>query len=406
MVTSLSNYLAAFLILLLMVMPSCNRHSPTPNNDNLLSALFPKPNFGAGVVPGTTQRISKIGDADGLGIGLENGDMWDIDTAGTVFPVDYRDDDPDFTDIFPATTDGVINYVHIYEEPLDTVTEAFFVFRTLGIEDSSLQNIDIKFYIDGDEIVGAFDKINQVKFYNGKKYQTFGQPKFYVPVHLLPHLQDGEVEVRWEVVQQGGNDITDDFAIDYAFLILSWAKQNPPNNISLHHLELGDRDNFGTGLDNLYNWSPDSADSFPVDNRTIDDPYFTDIYPAHLDGVIEFDYVFDLVADSIISARLFFSAFGIQDGDGRDLAYNDTDIKLFLDGIEIDGAFDQTDQMLWRGGLYLPAPSGVTVPIPDDLIQYIKDGEARIRLEVYQYGASDELDKFAIDYSVLSFSTI
>jgi hypothetical protein len=393
----------ALLIVLFSLLQACEKHSPQPGTIDFSALYAGLANFDAHLGYAPESSTSSIGDFDGCGIGLDQGEMW-LTNSIEALAFDYRDYDPGFTDVFPAAIDGVINYVHFFEAPLDTVTNANFTFWTLGIEDSSLQEVDIKLYIDGDEIVGAFDNINQVTNYNDRWIQTYDGYKIDIPFSLLHHLQDGEVEVRWEVVQLGTDQITDDFAIDTSSLLVYWTNNTPVPDVKRHSIALGDVDHFGTGIPN--SWRPDSEGPLPNDNRTSTDPYFTDIYPANFDGLIEYDFQFNIPTDSIISADFHFSTFGIQDHDMRDLAFNDTDIKFFFDGNEIKGAFDSINQLTWSAGKALPVSGGFSMPVPNKLLKYIQDGEVSIRIEIYQYGSSGELDIFAIDYIWFNYSTL
>lgn len=400
------------LIIFFSLFQACDRERPQPRNIDSFAAYNGLSGIGSNWDPMAGKRRSIIGDDDGLGIGLQNRDMWDSDTAGISLPIDYRSQsDPEFTDIFPAAIGGEINYVHSYEA-IDTVRTAIFAFKTLGIEDGSIKEIDIKLYIDGDEIVGAFDHVSQARYKDGKKLQTFGLHYVEVPTSLLHHLQDGEVKVRWEVVQLGNSQIRDDFAIDYSDLLLSkydgelvWQSEANTGTGS-HWILLGDSDRFGVRYDNYSNWYPDSAASLPDDNRENYDPYFTDIYPAHVDGIIEYEYSFDIPSDSVISAYFRFYTYGIQDGDHSNLDYNDTDIKLFVNRYELDEAFDSVNQMDSTGvPLHTTEDDFIFISIPDTLLKFVADGNVKVRLEVYQYGSNGELDNFAIDYTNLQYYT-
>ena len=393
-----------YIIVFFSLLNSCETQTPQPRN-NIIDLWPQLPGCNCGGY--TTQRISYVGDADGIGIGLKDKEMWDLDTAGPL-PIDYRqDNDPEFTDIYPATANGEIMYVHTFEPPLDTVRKAHFAIGILGIEDSSFSELDIKFYFEGVEIYDAFDNVNQVINVANKSYETYGYYQINLNTALLHHLQDGEVEVRWEIVKSDKNIVNDYFAIDYSVLVVDWTNYSvPTTNTTSNWIELGDRDKFGSGLDNLYNWYPDSAGTLPIDNSTEDDPPFTDIYPADIDGLIEFDYEFELDSSSITSARFYLYAWGIQDGDWQNTHYNDTDIKFFIDDIELEGAFDYTNQMIWTGIQYKQAPGQITLEVPQALLEFIKDGNVTIRIEIHQYGSSMQLDKFAIDYIVLNYYTL
>ena len=51
---------------------------------------------------------------------------------------------------------------------------------------------------------------------------SVGTIEFAVPQHLLQHLQDGTVKVRWEILQLSTCGCTDAVAIDYSVLIMDY----------------------------------------------------------------------------------------------------------------------------------------------------------------------------------------
>ena len=174
----------------------------------------------------STLLVSLIGDKDGFGIGLVDGDIWSPATSGVkTWPISYQDNDPEFTDIYPANKYGVINYQHSFNAIETELLSAKFVFTTLGIQDGDNQvygsDTDILFFIDGEEVEAAFDNVDQFDYYDGKWMSSIGTIELAIPQHLLHHLQDGEVKVRWEVLQLTACEgCLDAFAIDYSELIM------------------------------------------------------------------------------------------------------------------------------------------------------------------------------------------
>ena len=173
-------------------------------------------------------RISLIGDKDGCGIGLVDGDVWSPATSGiNSWPISFQNNDPDFTDIYPADKYGVINYQHNFCVRGTEILSAKFVFSTLGIQDGDNQvygsDTDILFFIDDEEVTAAFDNVDQFDKYEGEWMSSVATIELAVPQHLLHHLQDGEVLVRWEILQLSSCEgCTDAFAIDYSELILNY----------------------------------------------------------------------------------------------------------------------------------------------------------------------------------------
>ena len=77
-----------YIIVFFSLLNSCETQTPQPRNNIIdLWPQLPSCNCGGYV----TQRISYVGDADGIGIGLKDKEMWDLETAVTL-PIDYRQD--------------------------------------------------------------------------------------------------------------------------------------------------------------------------------------------------------------------------------------------------------------------------------------------------------------------------
>ena len=170
---------------------------------------------------------------------------------------------------------------------------------------------------------------------------------------------------------------------------------------------LGDKDGFGLGLK--------EGDIRPVslgffDNREIDDPLFTDVEPVPTVGTfpsLSFSYThtFAVPPEGIIRANLRMLTTGIQDGDTQVFG-SDTDLKLFLDGVEVPGAFDDVDQFdFFVGDGFAEIVGLVSIEIPGGLLPLLSDGEVVVRIEINQLGTAPSFDAFAIDFSELQTST-
>ena len=159
---------------------------------------------------------------------------------------------------------------------------------------------------------------------------------------------------------------------------------------------LGDEDGFGLGL-----VEGDSRPSSPnpfFDTREVDDPAFTDVYPAGSD-VISYTQDLGEMFVSISSASIELLALGIQDGDSQ-VVGSDIDIRLFLDGIELAGAFDVVDQFDIVSGVGFSEFVGlVTIPLPPVITAELLDGVVAVDIQNLQLGSAQTLDAFAFDFS-------
>ena len=73
--------------------------------------------------------------------------------------------------------------------------------------------------MDGIEIAAALDNVDQFDRVNGTWSSLVGTIEVEIPEDMLPLLQDGRIEVRWEILQMNPNSQSHDaFAIDYAEL--------------------------------------------------------------------------------------------------------------------------------------------------------------------------------------------
>ena len=96
----------------------------------------------------------------------------------------------------------------------------------------------------------------------------------------------------------------------------------------------------------------------------------------------------------IESASLEFLSYSIQD------AEKDGDLRLFLDGEEVEGAFDDVNQVDENG---LATAGVISVVIPEPLLNVFDDGEVSVRFVSEDSDDPEKSgDSFAIDYSKLT----
>jgi hypothetical protein len=173
---------------------------------------------------GSAQANSLLGDKDGFGIGLVEGDIRP-ESEGFF---DMRDPaDPYFTDSYPVSQPGLynFNYTHSFSMPSTPVTEAHLNLFTLGIQDGDDQiegsDPDILLYIDGMEIPNAFDDIDQFDWFSEYGWTSIASlVTIDIPSNLLSALDDGNATLRFEIKQYGSHPGKDAFAIDYSELII------------------------------------------------------------------------------------------------------------------------------------------------------------------------------------------
>lgn len=171
--------------------------------------------------------ITLLGDKDGFGRDFKQGDPLYL-PGGTSLPLDWRKNDPPFTDVYPADigSDGYTTHVVQFtmKFPVPTnIERATFHFNTLGIQDGDTQvynsGTDIKLFIDGQEVKQAFDNIDQFDMFNGQWADFASSFDINIPAHLLYLLTDGQINIRWEIAQTvAGSPSSDAFAIDYCEL--------------------------------------------------------------------------------------------------------------------------------------------------------------------------------------------
>lgn len=188
---------------------------------------------------GTAQKTSSVvepacvtvllGDKDGFGQGFKDGHALYI-PGGTSLPLDWRSNDPSFTDVYPADigTNGYTTHrIQFTMEftPPSQIGTARIRLNTLGIQDGDAQvcgsDTDIKLFIDGQEIPNAFDAVDQFDAIDGRWSDVAGHIEITVPPTLLHLFKDGKIDVRWELLQTvPGMPSYDAFAIDYCELYL------------------------------------------------------------------------------------------------------------------------------------------------------------------------------------------
>lgn len=178
--------------------------------------------------------LYRLGDQDGFGMGLGDGGSLSL-KAGSSLPIDHRTTgDPNFTDIYSAEMGGSssrpyqVLYTMEFAKPARAISAAKFRLNTLGIQDGDNQvcgvETDIKVYIDDHEIPKAFDQVDQFDLVNGSWADVVSRIELEIPVSLLYLLNDGKVEVRWDMLQLNPNSQSHDgFAIDYCELQLCWS---------------------------------------------------------------------------------------------------------------------------------------------------------------------------------------
>lgn len=174
-------------------------------------------------------RVVLLGDKDGFGMGLPDGGAFSV-AGGTSLPISHRSpDDAAFTDVYPADLGGTssvpyqVLFTMVFDKPTGSISSAKFKLNTLGIQDGDGQvcgvDTDIKVFIDGQEIPNAFDNIDQFDIVNGAWSDIASRIELVIPTNLLYVLNDGKVEVKWNLIQLNpGSQSHDAFAIDYCEL--------------------------------------------------------------------------------------------------------------------------------------------------------------------------------------------
>lgn len=195
-------------------------------------------------------------------------------------------------------------------------------------------------------------------------------------------------------------NILSTFAIIIATGAFPGAFANSPSSYSSL---LGDKDGFGFGMQ-----EGDIRPASIFDNREPDDPFFTDTWSVPTEGFypsVHFSYTqsFSPPLDTVISAELSMFTLGISDGDSQ-VVGSDTDIQLFLDDVELPGAFDDVDQFDFYTDVGWAEEAGlITIEIPEEIFAHFADGELVVKFEIHQLGTAPSVDGFSIDYSEVIF---
>lgn len=181
-------------------------------------------------------------------------------------------------------------------------------------------------------------------------------------------------------------------------------KEEEPTNCRV--VLLGDRDGFGAGLLPGQAFHIPAGTALPIDFRTVTDLLFTDIYPADMccgtEPARQFEFVinFDASTATLKKSTLRFLTIGIQDGDSQ--VYNSsTDIRVFVDDVEIAGALDAVDQFDFLDGQWVGFVGHVEIEIPANMLYLVADGHVVVRWEIHQLIGGANYDAFAIDYCEL-----
>jgi hypothetical protein len=189
--------------------------------------------------PGTV--VSLLGDRDGFGYGLAEGDIRPTAPAHAFF--DHREPgDPDFTDVNPIpVTWGLRQTVFSYEHQFDvpdgmSLAAASFNWFTLGIQDADRQVLgfetDIRLFLDGVEVPVAFDLVDQFDYYPLGWAEIAGSVSINVPPDLLRLFADGRVVVTFETHALGSHEGVDSYAIDFSQLTLLHREKTAVEQIS------------------------------------------------------------------------------------------------------------------------------------------------------------------------------
>gem|GEM_PF-6225033 len=189
----------------------------------------------------TNCKTFLLGDKDGFGIGLSEGEPWVL-PGGTALPIDYRSSgDPVFTDIYPADMaesempSHQIVFTINFKKPSPSIASATLRFSTAGIQDGDAQVVgsdtDVKLYVDDHEIPNAFDQLDQFDFIDGHWADFSSTHELEISNSLLPVFRDGKVVVRMEILNLNPDSQSfDGFAIDYCELSICVEEQQQSKN--------------------------------------------------------------------------------------------------------------------------------------------------------------------------------
>jgi len=192
------------------------------------------------------------------------------------------------------------------------------------------------------------------------------------------------------------------------FVSASCSTDEPqPELTSCISVLLGDKDGFGLGLKEGDPFFERMGVMLPWDYREPSDPRQTDIYPADMGTssvptqLVKFDFEFDLIPNGISSATLTLFTLGIQDG-GTNVVGCDYDYVLYLDGKEVQGAFDDIDQFGFINGRWAGLASTIEFELKEEFFSVLRDGKVSVRIEIKQLGPGESMDAFLLDFAELT----
>jgi hypothetical protein len=99
------------------------------------------------------------------------------------------------------------------------------------------------------------------------------------------------------------------------------------------------------------------------------------------------------------SATIRWLTFGVQDGDSQ-VSGSDTDLVLELDGVEVQGAFDEVDQFRHDGTTWVQSAGLVEISLGGPILELLQDGAVEVRIQILQLGSGNP-DGVSFDYSEL-----
>lgn len=295
----------------------------------------------------TSQVVVTWGDADFFG--------FPVGVLGDPVPAidfDNRDvDDPLYTDVDARLGVSVeLEWAHDVSgvTPPLNVMAATLTLGLGGVQDGAFPEDD-SIFLNGSEIPAAFDAIDMGP--TGTGLLSFDLS----PEQLLALQSTGYVDVRIRgfVVSTPDPGLVESYFVDFSTLELTLGSGSVVTDT------LGDCDFFG--FEPLGS-CPFGAlvPAFDFDNRAPGDPAFTD-FDARLDASVDIAWSESIVVagiepTAIMGGVLWLAIGGIQDG-----AFSDpeADDKLFVNGVEINAAFDLVDQGPFGTGLLefvLPPP--------------------------------------------------
>ena len=157
-------------------------------------------------------------------------------------------------------------------------------------------------------------------------------------------------------------------------------------------ITLGDKDGLGYGL------SPGQTFPLPFDKRTPTDPAWTDLGAAGETNAW-FTFSYSPIGATADSVWMEFGFGGLEDA-RNDSGRPDFNDRLFLDNVEIPGAFDTDHTGMRKYGI-------VTLSIPVGMLTLLADGTAAFFFDGWPYGTSPTPragDQVFFDYVTLNIN--